>query len=121
MTPRSHLFPPTVNRLRSEPGGVVVNPDTHPALVRREVIDAVGDSLAQLLVHEVVDKNLDRLPLALPFAPSVPEFPDEFLLLCVDRDHGLTACLEVHDRYIDVLELGIPVRVIGSFFGLAVT
>ena len=41
----------------------MVDPDLDPALVVGEVVDAVGDRLAELVVLEVVDA--DRLGLAL--------------------------------------------------------
>ena len=114
MTLRSHLLPPTANRFRREARRVVVDADAHPTLVLRDVIDAVGNGLAQLLVHEIVDQHFFGLSLRLPFPPAILEFPDHFLLFGVHRDHRLAAFLKRQDGCVDVLELGVAVGVIAS-------
>ena len=53
----------------------MVDAHADPALVTRHVVDAVGDRLAEFLVHEVVDEHLLGLTARLPLAPAVLEFP----------------------------------------------
>ena len=44
---RSHFLPPTPQRLRGEPRRVVVDPYTHPTFMVSQVVNPVGDRLAQ--------------------------------------------------------------------------
>ena len=106
-----HLAPPAADRLGREPRRVVVNAHADPALVASYFVDAVGDRLAQLLVHEVVDADLFGLAAGALLPSAVLEISDQLLLLGVNRDHRLAAPLERLDRGVDVLELGIPVWV----------
>src|SRR5215831_7793738 len=39
----THLLPPPANRIHREAGGVVVNPDAHPAFIATQIVHAVGD------------------------------------------------------------------------------
>src|SRR5439155_6411648 len=85
-----------------------------------DVIDAVGDRLAELLVLEVV--HTDQLGLALgpPLPPGVLEIPDQLLLFGVDRDHRLTRGNRRLRRRADVLKLRVAVAVRGALTGLEV-
>ena len=74
-----------------ELGGVVVDADADPTLVPAQVIDPLGDGLAQLLVREVLGADLLRLAPAMPLPPGIAEIPDQFLLLRIDRDDRLAA------------------------------
>ena len=53
----AEVLPPAADRGDGELGGVVVDPDADPALVVGEVVDPVGDRLAELLVEEVVTRT----------------------------------------------------------------
>lgn len=64
--------------------GVVVNADTHPALVLREIVDAVGNRFAQLFIQKVVNKNFSRFALRVPFPPAVLKSTNELFLFCID-------------------------------------
>ena len=66
--PAAHLLPPAADAVGGELGRVVVDPHAHPALVAGQVVDAVGDRLAQLLVREVMDLHL----LGLAPAAAIP-------------------------------------------------
>ena len=54
----SHLPPPAADRLHGKLCRVVVDTDTHPAGISGQVVDAVGDCLAEFAVDEVVDFHL---------------------------------------------------------------
>src|SRR5205085_5690956 len=101
-------------------GRVVVDAYTDPALVTGQVIDAVGDGLAQLLVGEVLGTHLLWLALGLPFLALILEIPEVFLLLGVHRDHGLLGLLECDHSAADELELGIAVGMRTALARLAV-
>ena len=98
----------------------MIDPHTDPAGIGRLVIDAVGDDLTQVLLGEVVDLHLLGLPLGVPLATAGAELADQFLLLGIDRHHRLSLSLKRLGPPVDVLELGIPVRVALAFERLAV-
>ena len=54
---------------------VVVDADAHPTLILRNVVDAIGDSLPQVLVHEIVDEHFLGFALGLPFPPVILNLP----------------------------------------------
>ena len=54
----TEALPPAFDGGGGEFGGVVVDPDAHPTFVGGQILDTVGDGLAQLFIHEVVDANL---------------------------------------------------------------
>ena len=58
ITRLTEALPPAFDGGGGEFGGVVVDPDAHPTFVGGQILDAVGDGLAQLFIHEVVDANL---------------------------------------------------------------
>ena len=120
MSLHAHLLPPAMNGRDREPRGVVIDPHADPAFVLGDVVNAVRNRLAQLFVDEVIDQNFFRLALREPFPSSVAVIPDQFLLFSVNRDHRLQAFLERHHAGVDVLELGIAVRVLAPFFGFAI-
>ena len=114
-------FPPAAQCRDGERGGVVVDTDRDPAGVGRDVVDAIGDGLAQVLVGEVVDVDAFGLTHGLVLASAVLELPDQFLLLGVDRDHRLPGTDVLCDRGVEVTELGVAVLVLAALgdFGVA--
>ena len=91
-----------------------------PARVPGDVVDAIGYGLAEFGIGEVV--HLHRLGAAFraQLAPAVLEVADVLFLLGVDRDHRLTGCLERLHLGVDVLELGVAVRVVGALARLGI-
>ena len=57
---RAEVLPPADDRVDGELGGIAGDPDADPALVRRQIVDAVRDRMSELLVLEVMTANLDR-------------------------------------------------------------
>lgn len=90
----THLAPPTADSFGGEAGRVVVYADADPPLVARNVVDAIRNGLAQLLVQKVVNPDFLWFALGLPFAAAVFEIAYQFLFLGVHRDHRLTAHLK---------------------------
>ena len=117
----AHLVPPTADGLQGKPGGIVIHADTHPPLILTPIGHAVGNGLAQRLIHEIMHLDLFGLSPRSPLLAAVTEQADQFLLPGIHRDHRLTALLKTLHRHVDVLELSVAVRIRGAFLGLAVT
>ena len=98
----------------------MVDPDADPPLVPPQVIDPLGDRLAQLLVRKVLGTHLLRHAASMPLPPRIAEIPDQFLLLRIHRDDRLPRLLKGTDLLVDVLELGVAIRVVFAFPGLPV-
>jgi hypothetical protein len=66
--------------------------------------------------------HLDRLGLALgsPLPATIAELTDQFLLLGIDRHDRLPLPLEDLYPLVDMLKLGIAIRVMAAFKSLAV-
>src|SRR6516165_10916939 len=116
----AHVFPPTLDRACSKVSRVVVNADAHPPLVVGHVVDAVRDGLAQRRVFKVMNTNVLRLALRLPFLAGVLEITQQFLLFRVHRHDRLSPLLQATDLGIDVFKLRIAVRMRTPFPGLAI-
>src|SRR5262249_41631290 len=71
--PGTHLLPPTADARCGKVRRVVVDADTHPTLVVRDIVDPVGNGLAQLLVLKIVNADFLRLSLGMPFPACVLE------------------------------------------------
>ena len=84
--PATHPPPPLPYGLDRERGRVVVNADVDPSQVFADVVHAIGNRFAQISVQEIVNPNGRWLPLRLPFASTVLEITDKFLLF---RVYGL--------------------------------
>ena len=98
----------------------MINAYADPARVGRLVVDTVGDDLAQRLTGKVVDVHLLGLPLGLPLTTAITELAHQFLLLGIDRHHGLALPLAGLGPAVDVVELRIPIRVGAALDRLAV-
>src|SRR5512135_1121861 len=104
-----HPGPPLADALDGEAGRVMIDADVDPAHVPPEVVDAVGDRLANAGVREVVDLHLLRVPLGLPLPTSVLEVADQLLLLGVHGDDGPPGSDVSATDLADVSELGVAV------------
>ena len=82
----------------------------HPTFVVRQVVDAVGNRLAQFLVWEIVHPHFDGSTTPAVLAAAVLEIPDQFLLFRVHGDDRLAPTPKPLGQPIDVLELGVAVR-----------
>ncbi|GGT71937.1 hypothetical protein GCM10010207_82530 [Streptomyces atratus] len=109
--------PPTADRFDREGCGVVIRTDIHPAGVRRQIVDAVRQGLAQCIAGEVMDVNPHGFTGRPPLTSRILELPDDFLLLRVHTDHRLALRLMVLDLVVDVPELRVPVGVLSALKG----
>ena len=98
----------------------MIDPHAHPAIVPCQVVHPLGDAKAQFLVTEIMGAHSFWATLWSPFPPGLLEIPEKFLLFGVHRDYGLATTLELLDLAIDVLELGIAIRMLLALAGLAV-
>ena len=71
----------------------MVDSEADVAEIGADVVDSLGDELAQFLVLEIVGVDLDRLAPRPIIAAAVLEFAEQFLLLRVDRYHGFAGRL----------------------------
>lgn len=117
---RAHFPPPPLDRTDGEARGVMVYSDRYPTGVASEIVDAVRNRLPLLGDEKVVDPNGFWISSRVPGSPGIPEVPDEFLLLRVDRDHGQSLCLEAADLVVDVAELCIAVGVVRPLASLSI-
>src|SRR6185312_14880874 len=116
----SHFGPPAADAVGGELRGIVVDADADPSLVVENVVDAVGNHLAQRLVLEVMHADLIRAALGAPLTPAVAEIPNQFLLFGVHRDRRLPMAQAIAHLAVDVAELGIAVRMRAPLAGFAV-
>ena len=116
----AHLVPPASQRPNCKFRRIMIHPDTDPALVGRHIVHPVGHGPAERLGAEIVD--IDRLGRTLgpPLPSAVLECADQFLFLRIDRNDRLTPALELLGPLIDVLKLGVAVRVRTALASLAV-
>jgi hypothetical protein len=62
----------------------MVDPDTHPAGIRRQTIDAIRCHLAEFLVDKIMYFNLIGTARGAVVAATVPVFADQFLFLRIN-------------------------------------
>ena len=115
-----HRREPATDGVDREFGGVVIDADADATGVRADIVDAIGNGLAELLVNEVVHIDVDRDALRSIIAAGVLVFADQFLFLGVDRDHRLTGGLIRFDLRVDVLELRVAIGMASAFLALAI-
>ena len=115
----THLLPPEPDRVDGELGCIMGDPDTDPAAVVGDIVDAVGDRLAQFLVLEVMDVDPPGMSLRAPLRAGVLIVADQLLLFGVDGNYRLISRLELENAGIDMVELGIPIRMATPSLALA--
>src|ERR1700691_4546053 len=98
----------------------MVDSKADPAVVGADVVDPVGDALAEFLVLEIVGVDLDRPTLRAIIAAAFLKLAEHFLFLLVDRYHRLIGVLKLLDLGIDIFKLGVAIGMFAAFLGLAV-
>ena len=116
----AEVLPPGADARDRELSGVVVDPDRDPAGVVGEVVDAVGDRLAELRVLEVVDAHRDRRALRAKLSAHRLEVPDQLLLLGVDGDHRPAGGERRAHGLADLAKLRIAIGMLGALARLSV-
>ncbi len=116
----AHLVPPAPNRFGGKPSRIMIRPDTDPALILGQIIDAIRDRFAQVLVDKVMHQDFERFTTGLPFAARSPEFADQFFLFRVHRNGRLAALLKRLHLTVEMLKLRVPVGMVRPLAGFAV-
>ena len=115
-----HAAPPTPDALDGKSSRIVVRPHTDPGLVLGDIVHPIRTDPAQIRNQEVMHQHLLRRSLGTQLPPTVLEGPHQFLLLRVHGDHRLSQGeLQLH-RPVQVLKLGVAVRVFRPRQGLAI-
>ena len=115
----AHGLPPAADGVDGDRPGVVVVTDAHPALVAAHVVDPIGNRFGHLGIGEIVDVDAFGPAFGLPLPPSVGlGVVDQFLLLAIAADHRLARGQALTGQSVDVLELAVAVRVLGTLYGL---
>ena len=116
----THLPPPLPNGSYRKRSRVVIDTNTDPAVVPRQIINPVGRYLTRFLVYEIMNANFFRITLWMPFPPCILEIAYQFLLLGIYRNNRLPPALLPSRFLVDVVELRIPVWMLLSFGCLAI-
>lgn len=82
-----HAVPPAPDAPHGKTGRVVVATHVHPALIVRQVVHPVGDSLAPRLVGKVMRLDGHRLTRGLPVPTAILVTPHQLLVLRIHRNH----------------------------------
>ena len=120
----THVLPPTLDRPYREARGVVIDPDTHPAFVAMQIVDAIRNGLPARggggRDHEVVDLYPLRRLRRAPGAARVLERADQLLLLGVHRNRRLLLPLRASHAPGDVPKLRVPIDMLAALTSLGV-
>src|SRR5204863_2624930 len=112
--------PPAPDALDRKGGRIGIDPDTDPALVGSEVVDAVGRDLALLGQREVMHPHWLGPALRAQLAAGVLEVADQLLLLGINRDGRFARGDRRLHRGVDGGELGVAVGMVRPFPGFAI-
>jgi hypothetical protein len=116
----SQQAPPATDRFHRKLGGVVCDPHRHAGLVMVQIIDTIRNCLSEFRVRKIVSFHLHRFPFATIRFAGIIQTSQHFFLLCVNRQRRFTTSSSGLDPLGDVLELGIPIPVLGSLASFAV-
>ena len=116
----AHSSPPASNAVCSELGRVVVDTNVDPTLVADNVVNAIGDCLAQRLVLKVMNANVFRSAFGMPLAATILKIPDQFLLFRIHRDRWTTAFLKSLEIPVEIFKLGVAVGMRITFASFAI-
>ena len=112
-------MPPTVNGCYCKLCGVMIKANTYPAFIGSQIVDAIGDRFALVLIHKVVHTNPFWFAFGLLLPDFVRKITYQFLLFRIDRDHRLTTLLVILHLLVNVSKLSISVGVIFALFRLS--
>ena len=120
ITGPAHFQPPEADRIDRETGRVVVDADTDPARVTRDVVNPVWRRPARFRDFEIVHPDVLGLAFRAQFAARVLEVANQLLLFGIHRNRRAAFRQNGFHLGIDVTELRVPVRVMRSFLRLPV-
>jgi len=97
----------------------VINADIDPASIGGQIVDAVRSDLAQFRIDEVMNPDFFGRALGLPFLACVLEVANQFLLLGIDGNRGVSGGLIFGNCSRDVRKLCVPIFMLPAFPSLA--
>lgn len=114
------LLPPAPDAGHGKFPSVVGDPDIDVAPVRADLVNSIRHGLPQPGVGKIVEVDLKGFAGGQPPPPGILEVADQFFLLGIDRKDRGAAGQKLFGTLTDVVELGVPIRMLGSFAGLAI-
>src|ERR1019366_5614116 len=109
-----HRVPPAPDALHRDCRRIVIHAYADPACVVGDIVNPVGIGSPPPRNNEVVHAHLLRVALRAQLPPIVLEIAYQFLFLGVHRNDELMLLELAFDFTIQVLELGIAVRMVRS-------
>lgn len=82
------------------------------ARLMNQIIDPVGDRFAIGKRWEVIAIHARGFPACLPFLTVILKIPKKFLLFAINGNRWVSLFLELFTLFIDILELGITIRIL---------
>src|SRR5262249_51735061 len=98
----------------------MTDPDAHPRLVLSQIIDAVRHGLGLVFVWKIIRLHLFWIMRGPQLTAAILIGTHHLLLLGVHGNRRIVGLQLSAYHLIDVLELGIAIRVLGSFQALLV-
>src|SRR5437588_6847367 len=91
--------------------------DIDESFLFQYIVYPVGNSFLDLsgffvFITEIIDVHVCGFPLSHPLSPVIFELPNLFCFLTVNREDGKSLELHFQSLHIDMLKLGIAVRMI---------
>ncbi len=108
----SHALPPSPDDVYGEAGCVVVDPDTDPPIVARDVLDPILHGAPELGDLEVMHVYRFGFAFWSQLSASVLEVADQFLLLGIYRDCELSRRQRRLHLRVDLIELCVAIAVL---------
>ena len=116
----SFKAPPATNGGHGKGTRVMVGAHVDKSGVAPQVIDAIGIGARHFRSRKIMAADLAGLFARQPLLPRVIVVSNQFLFLGVNGNDRPAVGQALFDAYADVAELRVPVRMIGTLFGLAV-
>src|SRR6266568_3748598 len=88
----------------------MIEAHVHKATLVDQVIDAIGHRFAIGKRKKVIHIDAGILSCCLPFAPTILKIAKQFLLFAIDRDDRIAVLLKRFAGAVDVVKLGISIR-----------
>lgn len=112
----THPLPPPANTFHRKLRRITTEANIHPAFIVGEVKHPLGTGLALVFIGKIIGVHPPRLSVSFPLLARLGKVADSFLLLGIHRNHRLAVALKPLHQAIDMLELGVSIRMLCAFF-----
>src|SRR6202007_2449563 len=116
----AHFLEPHPNRLDGQFPRIMTEPDAHPRLVLSQIIYAVRHGLGLVFIWKIIHLYRFWILLGPQLASALLIGTHHLFLLGVNGNRRIVGLQLRAYHLLDVLELGIAIRVLGSFQALLV-